>query len=66
MNVHDPNYVQAGGSLLGKVNKFAKKTGIVSKGLNVIGDLTGQNSLKTAGKVAKMAGYGKKKRAKKH
>jgi hypothetical protein len=53
---------QSGGSLLGKINKFAKKTGIVSKGLNIAGDLTGIKSLKTASTVAKQVGYGKKKK----
>lgn len=53
------------GSFLKKANNFAKKTQIISKGLKLAGDVSGIDSLKTAGKVAGTVGYGKKKSVKK-
>ena len=55
---------QHGGNFLSKANNWLKKTGAVSKGLNIAGDITGVRGLQTASKVAKMGGYGA--RHKKH
>ena len=42
------------------VNKFAKKTKIASKGLKLAADISGNQRLKKASKVAKSIGYGRK------
>lgn len=55
-------YAQYGGNIFDKANKWLKKTGAVSKALNIAGDISGIKGLKTGAAVAKQVGYGKKKK----
>lgn len=58
--MHQPFFrsVQRGGNLFGTV----KKKKILSKGLKVAGQLTGNKKLKKAGIVAKTVGLGRRRR----
>lgn len=57
---------QRGGNFIKDANKWLKKTGIIAKTLNTIGDASGVKGLQTASKVAKMSGYGFANLKKKH
>jgi hypothetical protein len=55
------------GDKAGKVNKFAKKHGVISKTLSTLAPLAGpyQTHMGVASSAAKQLGYGKKKKGKK-
>ena len=58
--------VDAVKSFASPINDFLKRTQLVSKGANLVGDVTGSNLAKKIGSTASSFGYGRRGRGRVH